>query len=196
MDDRIKESISALMDDEANELEMQRLLSKASSEEVLDTWKRYHQSRELMAGLSDRAGDHLNIDVSASVSAAIRGQDDASMQQADAGSPTEPSDEFSQVVTAAVENYNDQAVSARRTWLHFGGGIAACLVVALGVMFNLSGTVTEPSYESRLVVNTLQADQVKTFNRYLLRHSERSAVKVSSTMAPLIRVASVNSVGI
>ncbi len=42
MDDKLRESISALMDDEANELEAQRVLSKAGSVELSDTSMRYH----------------------------------------------------------------------------------------------------------------------------------------------------------
>jgi len=68
MDDRLKESISALMDDEANELELQRVLSHADQDELLDTWKTYHRVQSV---LHHEQEDFLAIDISQSVSQAI-----------------------------------------------------------------------------------------------------------------------------
>ena len=58
MDDRMKESISALMDDESNELELQRVLSNADAE-LSETWHRYHQIRRV---IRDEQG-LMNIDI-------------------------------------------------------------------------------------------------------------------------------------
>lgn len=49
MDDRLKESLSALVDDEANELEIQRVLSNLDDDAV-DTWERYHGIRDAVNG--------------------------------------------------------------------------------------------------------------------------------------------------
>jgi len=68
MDDRLKESISALMDDEANELELQRVLAHAAKEELLDTWKNYHCVKSV---LKHEHGDFIAIDISRSVAQAI-----------------------------------------------------------------------------------------------------------------------------
>jgi len=68
MDDRIKESISALMDDEANELELQRVLSHAEKDELLDTWKTYHRIQSV---LQHEQEGFFSIDISQSVSQAI-----------------------------------------------------------------------------------------------------------------------------
>lgn len=68
MDDRLKESLSALMDDETNELELQRLLSHADKDELLGTWKAYHSVRTI---LQHEQEEVLAIDISQSVSEAI-----------------------------------------------------------------------------------------------------------------------------
>ena len=68
MDDRLKESISALMDDESNELELQRILSHVEDDELLETWKTYHNIKSV---LQHDQNDILAIDISQSVSDAI-----------------------------------------------------------------------------------------------------------------------------
>ncbi|MCZ6868200.1 MAG: sigma-E factor negative regulatory protein [Gammaproteobacteria bacterium] len=49
MNDRLKESVSALMDGEVDELELARLLKEAESDpEVISLWSRYHLAGALM----------------------------------------------------------------------------------------------------------------------------------------------------
>src|SRR5690554_7287457 len=48
MDDRLRETLSAMMDDEADELSVRRLLSHANQDEVRDQWQRWQQVRDLM----------------------------------------------------------------------------------------------------------------------------------------------------
>lgn len=181
MDDKLRESLSALMDDEANEIEVQRVLSKADSEQLNATWKRYHAVRDVMA---DMRGDFnsatsLDIDISASVAAAIR-------------------EEGEQVSEHSDSAKTEQGVAPQKSakiW-RYGGAIAACFVLALGLNNEFGDVASQGDSAQGLVVNELDPSQVKNFNQYLLRHSELSALTVSSGMAPLIRVASVNSVGI
>lgn len=214
MDDKLRESISALMDDEANELEAQRVLSKADSVELSDTWKRYHKVRDVMSGMSKLPASSINeralqIDVSAKVAAAIRGQalpdeqDNARSSKASNGSIAIGLSEktLPEAGSSVVDTDSDSDFVS--SWLKFGGAIAACLVVAVGVSLNTNNSIGAHSgvelaqvSDEQPIVNELDEGQVHSFNKYLLRHSELSALKVSSGMAPLIRVASVNSVGI
>lgn len=204
------------MDDEANELEAQRVLSKAGSVELSDTWKRYHKVRDLMSGMSKLPASSiyeraLQIDVSANVAAAIRGQalpdeqDNARSSKASNGSiATELSEKtLPEAGSLVVDTDSDSDSDSVSSWLKFGGAIAACLVVAVGVSLNTNNSIGAHSgvelaqvSDEQPIVNELDEGQVHSFNKYLLRHSELSALKVSSGMAPLIRVASVNSVGI
>ncbi|MDX1553239.1 MAG: sigma-E factor negative regulatory protein [Marinobacter sp.] len=70
MDDRLKETLSAMMDDEADELSVRRLLSHARQDEVRSQWQRWQQVRDLMhqGNLADD-----RVDVSAGVREALDG---------------------------------------------------------------------------------------------------------------------------
>tara|TARA_R110001592_G_scaffold24536_1_gene94402 strand:+ start:11797 stop:12030 length:234 start_codon:yes stop_codon:yes gene_type:complete len=46
MNERLKESLSALLDGEVNELELQRILTHENRQEVSACWQRYHTVRE------------------------------------------------------------------------------------------------------------------------------------------------------
>ncbi|KZZ79289.1 hypothetical protein A3767_11315 [Oleiphilus sp. HI0133] len=199
MDDKMKESISALMDDEANEIEIQRLLSKSDSKDLLDTWKRYHNARDVMAGMPGRSVD---VDIAANVAAAIRGESQVY------SAVEQPKPSLTLASSVGVEQAENETSSnpVNKAW-KFGGAIAACLVVAFGFSdlggrgvpsetAQLAVSGGDPSAENQLVMNDLDESQISSFNQYLLRHSELSTVTVASGVAPLIRVASVNSVGI
>lgn len=70
MDDRLKETLSAMMDDEADELSVRRLLSHAHQDEVRSQWQRWQQVRDLMhqGNLADD-----RVDVSSGVRDALDG---------------------------------------------------------------------------------------------------------------------------
>ena len=69
MSERLRESLSAVMDGEANELELERILSRiAKDDELRQTWVRYSAVRSV------NEGGHianLSLDVSQGVAAAI-----------------------------------------------------------------------------------------------------------------------------
>ncbi|MDA8752726.1 sigma-E factor negative regulatory protein [Halieaceae bacterium] len=70
MSEQLRESLSALMDDEANELEVERVLARIDSDvDMRTTWMRYHRTRDALAG-HDRISESL--DISAAVMVAIR----------------------------------------------------------------------------------------------------------------------------
>ena len=69
MTEQLRESLSALMDDEATELELHRVLGELESDTALrQTWVRYQLARSAMAG---QPVSHARLDISRSVSAAI-----------------------------------------------------------------------------------------------------------------------------
>lgn len=69
----IREAVSALMDGEAEELELRRILSAQHSGVVDDTWRHYQLARELMTDKDD-AIPFRHLDISQRVSAAIAEQ--------------------------------------------------------------------------------------------------------------------------
>ena len=69
MSEQLRESLSALMDDEANELELQRLLKQVGDDaELRSTWIRYNAARSVMSG---QEVSHMQLDISAKVRASI-----------------------------------------------------------------------------------------------------------------------------
>jgi len=73
MTERMRESLSALLDNEANELEMERVLKHVADDDSLrQTWVRYNLVRAVTAGQpGGYSNQHLGIDISAGVREAI-----------------------------------------------------------------------------------------------------------------------------
>ena len=75
MTERMRESLSALLDDEANELELERILSSITDDaELRDTWVRYNTVRAVVSG---QQLAHASMDVSAGVRQALAEQEGA-----------------------------------------------------------------------------------------------------------------------
>jgi sigma-E factor negative regulatory protein RseA len=68
MNERLKESLSALLDGEVNELELQRILTSENRQEVSACWQRYHEVREWIQNDSSL---RIKIDIRSSVMNAI-----------------------------------------------------------------------------------------------------------------------------
>jgi sigma-E factor negative regulatory protein RseA len=73
MSEQLRESVSALMDGEAEELELRRLLAEANTDQVNDLWSRYHLARDHMSSAQDsQSGIGFgHMDISQRVSEAI-----------------------------------------------------------------------------------------------------------------------------
>jgi sigma-E factor negative regulatory protein RseA len=70
MSERLRESVSALMDGEAGELELRRLLTDSDELSVRSSWQSYHR---LQVVLKEEPADFLGWDISERVSSAIEG---------------------------------------------------------------------------------------------------------------------------
>jgi len=68
MSDRLRESVSALLDGEADELELRRLLASAQQDEVRSAWRDYHLQRDSLAGVDMR---FAHLDISGRLQAAL-----------------------------------------------------------------------------------------------------------------------------
>ena len=68
MSERLRESVSALMDGETGELELRRLLSDPDQLSVRESWQSYHRLR---VGMKAESAEFLHWDISERVSSAI-----------------------------------------------------------------------------------------------------------------------------
>lgn len=215
MDDRLKESLSALMDDEANELELQRVLSHADGEELCDVWGNYHELKQVMQNEGTHA---ISIDISASVAEAIRAEEgNESLESNDnqlhlGEAPAVPAGDtgLSQSSVSALAGSKTPGI---KRWL----ALAASIAFAFGFMFNAQladqGAALQQTASSSVALTQeglakvsansepkilveMTEEQARHFSQYLLRHAEHSVRGTQSGFMPLARVASVNSVGI
>ena len=70
MTEQVRESLSVLMDGEASDIDLERVLKHVGRAEVRATWVRYHHVRRRSGPL---AGPHIDIDISGRVMAEIAG---------------------------------------------------------------------------------------------------------------------------
>lgn len=71
--DILKQSLSALMDNEADEMELRRVLNAVNNPQVRADWSHYHAARAAM----HNEPSHAQIDLSASIMAAIDAEESA-----------------------------------------------------------------------------------------------------------------------
>ena len=130
MNERINESLSALMDGEADELEIRRLLNQTQqSPELLEAWQRYQLIGSLM-----RKEPAFTVDLSKGIRQALDG---------------EPMDEV--VVPHAVK-----AAGSWR-WLAASGAVAASVMLAVLVGVQQWQTTQMPAQEHGLVASSSEA---------------------------------------
>ncbi|KZY32121.1 MULTISPECIES: sigma-E factor negative regulatory protein [unclassified Oleiphilus] len=216
MDERLRESISALMDDESNELELQRILGHSDEQEVQLLWGRYHEARQVLKRDSE---SHFNIDISAGVAAAIR--DNAAepsldmsteMDSVEGTVPQNLADRREDQKVVPLLDDSSESSSKRggsRAWLALAASVAFAFIFAFqgttelndeiqSTAANISaeGALLKVSAQEPKVVVEMTEEQARHFSQYLLRHAEHSIRGTQSGFMPLARVASVNSVGI
>ena len=195
MDDRLKESISALLDDEADELEIRRILNKSGDHELRDLWGRYNKVSDVLSS-GRQAHDQfspMDIDISSRISQAIDDEGELGLVEAE------------EEHGSLVESKKPQASFIR--W----AGVAAALVLSVSLVFNpFSNDIVpegealiasvgfdggEPLTDAGLSVldePSLAPDHARKLNEYMLRHAGNSVTGGRSGLMPLVRVASLS----
>jgi sigma-E factor negative regulatory protein RseA len=74
MNERMRESLSALMDGEANELELERLLANVDDAELRATWVRYNLARTVAGSVGQELGSAPPVDFGSRIRAALEGE--------------------------------------------------------------------------------------------------------------------------
>ncbi|PAV27190.1 sigma-E factor negative regulatory protein [Tamilnaduibacter salinus] len=183
MDDRLRETLSAMMDDEADELAVHRLLSSAQSEEAQERWRRWHQQREI---LRHGRSDFSSVDVRAGVNAALDGQaapDDAGGDRnvVGAGESTRPTGVWPWVASLAVA-----------VVIGFGAGFTWTSPSALGGATTATAASTVENTVPSVTLEDLEDEQRAQLNRYLLEHA-RNGDALGQGAFGYARVASVSA---
>ena len=196
MDERLKESMSALLDDEADELEVRRIVSKSNDDELKALWGRYNKVSDVLS-----SGRHtydqispLDIDISSRISQAIDDESELELIDADDESycsPVEPK----------------KSLATFMQW----ASLAAVLVLSVSIIFNPASEdagvegeelIASVSFEgvesitdaglSVLEEPSLEPEHARKLNEYMLRHAGNSVTGGRSGLMPLVRVASLS----
>ncbi|WP_273428234.1 sigma-E factor negative regulatory protein [Marinobacter sp.] len=165
MDDRLRETLSAMMDDEADELSVRRLLSHSRQDEVCDQWQRWQQVRGLM---------HKNHSLAegVDVTGAVREVLDGRPRRISESDPAEPR-------SAARWQWPAVAMVTMALLVGFGAGAGwesadtkADTTVASA---ELNKSAAEQPVDE-VALQGLDQEQWEHMSRYLLEHAQHNSV--------------------
>jgi len=189
MSEQLKESLSAMVDGEADDLEMRRVLKQMDSDLAVQ-WQRYQSLRQILTKEPGIADDGLlSRDITVRVAAAI------------ADEPTP------QLSTAADKT--GRAVSGLAAWQRSAAGFAVAATVSLAVVWgwqNIGGTpiaptlnpavsvaVTDPSPESVAPAQPLMRSPLYAPATQRLQHSQWAATTVALNQRVIPRAQSLRT---
>lgn len=177
MDDRLKETLSAMMDDEADELSVRRLLSHENQEEVCTQFQRWQQLRDL---IQHRHPAVESVDVSEGVRDVLEGQ----------GQGRAPAPLPEATLPPGRQNWKWPA--------------AAMVVLALAVGFSAGAgwdyypvqvEQTAAAGIPDLSLQGLDDQQREQLNRYLLKHAQHNSIGASHASVGYARAVSASGAG-
>jgi sigma-E factor negative regulatory protein RseA len=194
MSEQLRESLSALMDDEANELELERVLSRIGDDDDLRaSWSRFNGAREALSGQSRSLS---RCDISKQVSSAL-----ASEQASPSGRwqrMMRPVASFAVAasVAATVVIGGQQLAQLGAGDPYDGGRSVAAGVSPVGFVNSLGATPVQASYGTRSAVPALQPATRTAYaelarqrmTRYSQEHAEHAALNTPQGLIPFARV--------
>lgn len=184
MDDRLRETLSAMMDDEADELAVRRLLASPEREEVSAQWLRWQRLRDLMHGSGPRA----TVDVAQSVRVQLTGvpATETAVASADPGNPASPRWRWSAMALVTLSILIGFGMGA--------GWDAANPESATQVAIP-GGAEKAADNVPRVALQGLDQQQWETLSRYLLEHAQHNSVGAGRGAVGYARLASVSGHG-
>ena len=200
MGDQLKESLSALMDGEAEELELRRLLASESSE-IDSQWKRYHLVRDVIQG-NNQSSEFQHLDISQLVAESIR-QEPTLVRQETASKWWKPMAGFA--VAASVAMAVVVGVQSTQQVTPGLDGAPASKQIASNKVYPVQGASMQAgdgagsvvTYNAAELPGGLAASRAmadleaqKRLDKYMLRHTERAALNNGQGMVSFARVAS------
>lgn len=194
MSEQLRESLSALMDNEANELELQRLLKQVGSDaELRATWARYNAARAVMSG---QDVSHMQMDISSRVRAAIEVESGVTRETLKQRL-FRPMASFAVAasVAATVVIGGQQLAQIGGAEPYSGGPVAASGASPVGLVNSLGATTVQASYgtEAIPVLQPAARTAYKELARqrmqmYMQEHAEHSALNSPHGLIPFARV--------
>jgi sigma-E factor negative regulatory protein RseA len=200
MNDRMHESLSALMDNEANELELERVLAQVAGDSKLrQTWVRYNLTQHAVHGHNVA---YLDLDISARVQSAL------AVSQADVGAPEKALTSLKQRMVRPLVSFA-VAASVAATVVIGGQQLAqvggadpygvdrpmANGASPVGLLNSLGATAVQASYGTQPIPVLQPATRVayqelaqQRRHRYMQEHAEQAALNSPQGLVPFARV--------
>ncbi len=194
MSEHLRESLSALMDDEANELELERVLSRIGDDsELRGVWVRYSAARSAVSGHGVAC---LDRDISTSVREAIR----AGTVPSVAGRGQRllrPLASFAVAasVAATVVIGGQQLAGLSAAGSYEAGDTLAASASPVGLVNSLGASPVRASYGTEAVPMLQPATRTaydelarQRMERYIQEHAEHAALNSPQGLVPFARV--------
>ena len=192
MSEKMRESLSALMDNEANELELQRVLKQVGEDaELRQAWVRYNAARTAMTG---QATQQISLDISARVSAAIREEARPGLRDrllrpvasfavaASVAATVVIGGQQLAQISSAEDPYGSQAVAT-------GVASPVGLVNTLGAMPVQASYGTQPVPVLQPTTGTAYQKLARQrLDKYMQEHAEHAALNSPQGLMPFARV--------
>ncbi|WP_241521115.1 sigma-E factor negative regulatory protein [Kineobactrum sediminis] len=196
MTERLRESLSALMDDEANELELERVLSQiGEDDELRSTWVRYNAAR---AAVTAQPVVNLNLDISRRVSAAIAAEAAAASSGTSAWQRLlRPVGSFAVAasVTATVVFGGQQLFQAGGGDPDFASPLPAAGVSPVGFVNSVGAMPVRASYGTQPIPQLQPAARTaykelarQRMEQYMQEHAGQAALNSPQGLVPYARV--------
>lgn len=197
MSEQMRESLSALLDDEANELELERILAKFADEpELRRTWVRYNVVRNLAAGQTPA---HLDLDVSARVREALVGRQVPGSARRAVGLGQRllrPLASFAVAASvAATVVIGGQQLAGLDADAFGNGQTVASSASPVGLVNSLGATSVQASYGTRSIPELQPATRTayqelarQRLQKYMQEHAEHAALNSPNGLVPFTRV--------
>jgi sigma-E factor negative regulatory protein RseA len=199
MSDKLRESISALVDGEANEMDLHRVLKASETDEnARQSWRRY---QAISAVVKNEERSLLKIDISAGVKIAL-----ADDKKAVGGRISEMLKPMMSVAVAATVTV--AILTGTQIYqVASGGGNASLNEVATTENFNSSAPVTAGQFNNLAIPASVSTDVYakpsqaqldkrayadavaeQRLHSYMYRHVENSSISTGSGVMPFARV--------
>ncbi|WP_296934029.1 sigma-E factor negative regulatory protein [uncultured Marinobacter sp.] len=185
MDDRLRETLSAMMDDEADELSVRRLLSHDSQDEVRAQWQRWQDVRDLM---HDGHSPAHGMDVSVAVRELLDGRGSGAVRP-------EPAIQDRQ---SGRWHWPAVAMVTMALLVGFGAG-AGWDSSGAGPVQSVTAAAPETSVQDQpvreIALQGLDEEQWEYMSRYLLEHAQHNSVGAGRGAVGYARLVSANGAG-
>ena len=184
MNEALRESLSAVMDGEGDDLALRRLLARSDDDEVRGNWSRYHLARDALQGHATV----VNMDISGAVRAAI---------DAEAPPRRRASGSWRSVASFAIAaSVTAVVVLGGRELAGVGDRPGAAPMAApVGLVNTLGASPVRASYGARPVPALRGAsagayDELarQQLRRYSQAHAEQAALNTPQGLIPFARV--------